>query len=1012
MTNADPDDPDTLATVVADGTPVDWDALTARAVTPEARIHIARFALLARVAAVHASAAGPDDDASHAPPGDPSHYRPGDHWGQLRIVARLAAGTFGVVYRAHDHALARDVALKILHASPGGNDDLAADVVTEGRLLARVRHPHVVTVHGADRHDGRVGIWMELIEGQTLEDELAARGPLPPAEVVAAGITLAGALHAVHAAGLLHRDLKTQNVMRDGRDGRLVLMDFSAGREQFDAVDEQPWPATLAGSPLYLAPELFDGTPASVRSDVYSLGVVLFRLLTTRFPVGGDSLAEIEGAHRRRAAADRAARGDPGVSGAMRAVMRALDPDPAKRQQSARALLDELQAVSDRAARARRMRWAAAVVLLAGGVSVGLFSAGASSGAGRWFGAGGAPLRFAERDHVLIADFENRTGDASFDDVLEQALTRELTMSRHLNVVPRARIEDALTLMRQPLDAPLDERRAREVSLRDGGVRAFLTGSISRVGTSYVLTTDILNPADGAVHARIEDDVSERDALLLKVREQALRVREALGETMPALAGTRQELAQVTTPSLDALQLYSRAAALLEGDAWLSRDDATSQYEAADAMLAQALENDPDFASAWILRARAASARGRPAEEYLAHAERARSLISTVTIHERYLIEGLVRRLHADAAPYRRDDLVAAAQSLGTLVQLVPDHYWALIELGQIYRRLRRLDDAERTVLHAAALRPNSIHFAVGAAEVHLRRRERAAVEQLADKVLAVVPAGLEEAGGSLSRDVAWLRGWKASDAWLSGDVAQVAVHLQALEAEGHAARNTYLHHQLVQAWHGLGRFDEARRIARTAAPFTAEAFENLLDGRQERWRELRPRLIARQTQFWQVDRFKYHYIWAGLLDPVEWLLAERKRQRMTHDWQGYHELEGQLRVAQGRYAEALELFAPVLADEQFPRLRMHYDVARARHGMGDHDGAILTLERFEREPMTALSFGWGTYDWLRCATLLAEYYLAAGQTADATRVADRVRALLVLADEEHPLRARLADLP
>ena len=196
------------------------------------------------------------------------------------------------------------------------------------------------------------------------------------------------------------------------------------------------------------------------------------------------------------------------------------------------------------------------------------------------------------------------------------------------------------------------------------------------------------------------------------------------------------------------------------------------------------------------------------------------------------------------------------------------------------------------------------------------------------------------------------------------------------------------------------------------AAPFTAAAFENLLDGRQERWHELRPRLIAGQTQFWSVDRFSYHYIWAGLLDPVEWLLAERKRQRMTHDWQGYHELEGQLRVAQGRYAEALELFAPVLADEQFPRLRMHYDVARASHGMGDHDGAILTLERFEREPMTALTFGWGTYDWLRCATLLAEYYLAAGRTADATRVADRVRALLLLADEEHPLRARLAALP
>lgn len=196
----------------------------------------------------------------------------------------LASGTFGTVYRARDETLARDVALKILHV-PAIGEGLAMDAVSEGRLLARVRHPHVVSVYGADQYDGRVGLWMELIQGRTLEDELSVRGPLPVAEVLAIGAGLAQALHAVHAAGLLHRDLKTQNVMCAARDGRVVLMDFSAGRDQVDDGPPGARPATIAGSPLDIAPEVLAGGSASARSDISSLGVVLFRLLSARFSV-------------------------------------------------------------------------------------------------------------------------------------------------------------------------------------------------------------------------------------------------------------------------------------------------------------------------------------------------------------------------------------------------------------------------------------------------------------------------------------------------------------------------------------------------------------------------------------------------------------------------------------------------------------------------------------------------------------------------------------------------------
>jgi serine/threonine-protein kinase len=148
-----------------------------------------------------------------------------------------------------------------------------------------------VTVYGAERIDRRVGLWMELVEGRTLEQLLGDGRVFTPAEVAAIGIQVSSAAAAVHAAGVLHRDIKAQNVML-ADDGRAVLMDFGTGRELSDAAA-----ADLAGTPLYLAPEVLDGGAPTVRSDIYSLGVLLFRLLTRSFPVSGTSLGDLRLAH-------------------------------------------------------------------------------------------------------------------------------------------------------------------------------------------------------------------------------------------------------------------------------------------------------------------------------------------------------------------------------------------------------------------------------------------------------------------------------------------------------------------------------------------------------------------------------------------------------------------------------------------------------------------------------------------------------------------------------------------
>lgn len=223
-----------------------------------------------------------------APPSSPAL----ESWGPFKILQKIGQGSFGEVFLAFDTTLEREVALKLLMPSEADGDRDRQAMLREARAMARVRHPNVVSVYGVDRHQGRVGFWSDFVRGQTLSALLAAQGPFGPREVAHIGVDLCRAVSAVHAARLLHRDIKTGNVMRE-EGGRILLMDFGLTHAdgEFQGV---------AGTPAYMAPELFQGHPASVSSDLYALGVLLFHLLTGKHPVEGSDLG-IRQAHERGA---------------------------------------------------------------------------------------------------------------------------------------------------------------------------------------------------------------------------------------------------------------------------------------------------------------------------------------------------------------------------------------------------------------------------------------------------------------------------------------------------------------------------------------------------------------------------------------------------------------------------------------------------------------------------------------------------------------------------------------
>ncbi len=387
------DDALRLAAVISDGSEIDWSA--ERREGPSLTETVRRMRLVQDIAAAHRAL----HPATEEPPTLPARAAELDttrtarmpptadtgdgvwsgmvSWGPLQVLERLGRGGFGEVFRAFDPTLQRELALKLLRPEIAGGSDMVGDrLIEEARRMARVRHENIVVIHGADRHDGRPGFWMDLLRGRTLEDLLTDQGPLGSQEAAHVGLSVCRALAAVHQAGLVHRDVKTSNIMREA-GGRIVLMDFGSGVEAAGA--GRVAPESPSGTPLFMAPELLHGEAASAATDLYALGVVLYRLVTGRFPIEAATYSDLVSLHEAGAAIPLRDRRADLPTAFVKVVEQAIATDPQKRFAGAGAMeaalataVDVVPAVphpidTNRRIERRRLLWAgfAAAVLLA-----------------------------------------------------------------------------------------------------------------------------------------------------------------------------------------------------------------------------------------------------------------------------------------------------------------------------------------------------------------------------------------------------------------------------------------------------------------------------------------------------------------------------------------------------------------------------------------------------------------------------------------------------------------------
>ena len=508
------------------------------------------------------------------------------------VVEKLGEGGMGVVYKARDSRLKRLVALKVLPPEKVADPERKRRFVEEAQAASALNHPNIVTVHDIGQSDGVDFIAMEYVEGHTLGELIGRRG-LKLHEALRIATQIADALAKAHAAGIVHRDLKPGNVMVTP-EGRVKVLDFGLAKLTETALVSSEDPTLTAaqsteygmimGTAAYMSPEQAEGKKVDARSDIFSFGSVLYEMLIGRGAFRRDNPALTLAAVLHLEPPPLPAEIPRELE---RVVARCLRKDPARRVQTMAdlkvTLEDQMAAAVRPGPQRARPLWRAldriAIIVLTAAVL-------ASVAAGYFF-LHRAP-KLTDKDMIVLADFDNKTGDPVFDDTLRQGLAVQLKQSPFLSLISDQKIRQTLQLMGKPPDQKLTAELTREVCERTGSA-AMLTGSIASLGTRYVLGLRAVSCSTGDTLDEQQVQSEKKEDVLDAVSGMASKFRARAGESLADIQRNNVPLREATTSSLEALKAYTNA---LKG--------VGSGYETRSLpLLKRATEIDPRFALAW-----------------------------------------------------------------------------------------------------------------------------------------------------------------------------------------------------------------------------------------------------------------------------------------------------------------------------------------------------------------------------------------------------------------------------
>lgn len=608
----------------------------------------------------------------------------GQTLGHYRVVEQIGAGGMGVVYRALDERLDRNVALKVLPPGALADENARKRFRKEALALAKLNHPNIATIHDFDTQDGVEFLVMEYVEGVTLAKKLA-EGALPEKQVLEWGEQIAKTLEDAHDRGIVHRDLKPGNIMVT--KGQLKLLDFGLakllGTSNVATTESLSEIQSAGGTLPYMAPEQLRGEPPDFRSDIYALGVVLYEIATGRRPFDDKPSATLICDILHKPPPPPRQLNQRITLGLENIILKALAKDSKLRYQSACEISVDLRRLAQAPAAVpippaqRRLPYRKFFLY---GVILSLLFYGIIATVHHL-----RLLRSPLRGNILVADFDNRTGEPMLDQTPRELLTNALEQSHYVSIFPSSRIPDVLSRMELKDKVHIDEKLAGEICQRQG-LPAFIVGSISRIGKRYVLVVRAVS-ITGRPLATTEKDADDEERIPDIIDTIARTLREALGESLEEVEKHSLPLAQVTSRSLEAVRYYSIGKQSLYAG---NPQEAIINFE-------RALEIDPSFAMAHDYLGIAS----QHVNDYTRageHLFRATQLVNKVTETERYKILG-------DYALYRRD-FDHAISYLQALVNLDPNNAAAHINLGESHVGKFEFDAAIKELEESARLQP------------------------------------------------------------------------------------------------------------------------------------------------------------------------------------------------------------------------------------------------------------------------------------------------------------------
>ena len=750
--------------------------------------------------------------------------------GRFEIAAPLGAGSMGEVYQAHDPKLHRDVALKLLSPALASSEEHLARFEREARAASGLNHPNICTIYDvgqAPEADGRPYLVMELLRGMTLHEALG-NGPLAIGTVIGLGIQVADALDVAHSAGIIHRDIKPANIFVTARgDAKLLDFGLAAVAEPSEVSASLTNPGTAVGTVLYMSPEQALGDPLDGRTDIFSLGVVLYETITGRHAFEGRSTTAIVDAILHAHPAELGVAEASSIPKDLRRLLaRMLDKDREGRPANAAEVAAELRAIRSGSIAGREY---AAAEKPSSGLNVGsdVFEntpeytppARKSSGLDRAFASMSfgdiAPIAFAflalaaigygvyewyarsrpaappPRQALLLADFVNTTGEPVFDGALKDALEIQLQQSPYLNVLPASQIRSTLQLMERPLNEPITAAVAHDLCQR-AGAKAILLGSIAPLASAYVVKLEAQSCGVGDVVGREQVQAASKTDVLPGVGAAAARLRETLGESLGSIQRFNVPIQSATTASLDALKAYSMG---------IETRIRTGDVQAIP-LFEHALELDPDFA---LAAARLATIHANlqnhdKAQEYI---KRAFARSDALSEPERLTVRSAYHFLVSG----RLDEVVGTYR---LWISTYPQDWVPHNNLSATYVRLNQYDDALREARAAVALAPNNIVPNQEVARILLQ------LDRFPECAAVIADARTHGLDSSFNRALAY------DLAFINGDAAQMEEQMTAAanRADGHLVVA-----EAARAAMAAGDVDRGRRLygqaiasARTAA--------------------------------------------------------------------------------------------------------------------------------------------------------------------------------------------------